>query len=102
MEDVTVLAGAPTTIDVTMTAIAPQVLSVTRTGQTPTNALSVQFEVLFSEAVTGVDTAPPFDDFSIDVPSSQTLPDAQIVSVTGSDDRYLVSLSTGVGEAEQE
>ena len=45
--------------------LVPNVSSITRADANPTNAASVDFIVIFSEAVTGVDTSTPFNDFTL-------------------------------------
>jgi methionine-rich copper-binding protein CopC len=70
---------------------APTILSITRHDPSPTNAASVQFDVAFSESVTGVDKT----DFQL-VLSGVT--GAQITSVAGSGANYTINVSTGSGD----
>lgn len=71
---------------------APDVSSITLAGASPTNAASVDFTVLFDEAVDAgtVDTA----DFAVDPVG---VSGASITSVSGSGATYTVSVSTGSG-----
>jgi subtilisin-like proprotein convertase family protein len=71
--------------------VPPVVFSIDRTDANPTNAVSVDYTVTFSEAVTGVDTT----DFTL-VASGVT--GASITSVTGSDTTYTVTVNPGSGE----
>jgi hypothetical protein len=74
----------------------PAVLSITRADPNPTGAASVNFTVTFSEAVTGVDSLPPFNDFSLS--SEPGLTGAFIVGVTAvSSTTYTVNVNTGSG-----
>jgi hypothetical protein len=76
--------------------LPPTVLSITRVDTSPTGAASVNFNVTFSEAVTGVDLLPPFNDFTLSVDAGLT--GAFIVGVTPvSATVYMVSVSTGSG-----
>jgi hypothetical protein len=76
---------------------APTVYSVTRKTASPTNATVVEFEVKFSEPVTGVDTTSPFNDFSpLHIEGGIT--DASITAVSGSGDTYTVTVNTGNGD----
>ncbi|MBX0329234.1 multicopper oxidase domain-containing protein [Oscillochloris sp. ZM17-4] len=70
---------------------APTLNSIVRTNEaTPiTNAASVQFDVTFSEIVTGVDIA----DFS----PTGVLSGAAVTAVSGSGLKYTVTVSTGIG-----
>ncbi len=73
----------------------PDVSSITRADANPTVATSVDFTVTFSEAVTGVDTSAPFDDFALTTEGDVT--GASILSVSGSGTTYTVTVSTGSG-----
>ena len=87
------LAGLPYTsgqvynIDETL----PAVTSITRASANPTNAASVTFSVVFSEAVSGVAVA----DFALN--TSGTISGATIDSISGSSTTYTVTVSTGTG-----
>jgi hypothetical protein len=74
----------------------PAVSSILRADANPSSAASVNFTVTFSEAVTGVDVLPPFNDFIL-----STAPDitgAFIIGVTPvSGTTYSVSVNTGSG-----
>ncbi len=71
--------------------IAPTVTSSTRASPNPTNAASVQFVVIFSESVTGVDAA----DFSLATTGS--LSGASVTGVSGAGASYTVTVATGGG-----
>ena len=79
--------GEAYTIDKT----ALSVTSITRADSNPTNSASVEFIVIFTENVTGVDGA----DFGL---SASGLIDASIINVTGSGNTYVVSIMTGSGD----
>ena len=68
----------------------PTVVSINRTGNSPTNAGSVTFTVLFTEAVAGVSSS----DFATD---ASGVTGATVTSVSGNGDTYLVTVSTGSG-----
>jgi hypothetical protein len=72
------------------------VLSVTRVDPSPTDLFSVNFTVIFSEPVSGVDvTGPDFDDFALD---TFGLTDPLITAVTAvSEVEYTVTVDTGSG-----
>jgi hypothetical protein len=72
-----------------------KVISITVADLNPSNASSVNFTVTFSEAVTGVDTLSPFNDFSLT--TSPAISGASIMSVSGSGTTYTVTISTGTG-----
>jgi predicted outer membrane repeat protein len=74
----------------------PTVISITRASPNPTNAASVNFTVTFSEPVTGVDTAAPFNDFGITT-SGAGITGAAVSAVSGSGSVYTVTVSTGTG-----
>jgi len=71
---------------------APVVEHITRLDASPSNAASVDFEVKFSEAVTGVDAT----DFKLATTGGVT--GASVDDVTGADDTYTVSVRTGSGD----
>jgi len=72
------------------------VSSILRADPNPTNAANVNFTVNFSRSVTGVEIAPPFDDFGLMVSSGIT--GASIAGVTPvSGTTYSVSVNTGSG-----
>jgi len=79
-------SGQVYTIDKT----PPSVSSITRLGTSPTNASSVQYQVTFSENVTGVSSA----DFSL---TASGLSGTSITSVTGSGASYTVTVNSGSG-----
>ncbi|MCQ3937288.1 MAG: hypothetical protein DPW18_09600 [Chloroflexi bacterium] len=68
------------------------VASINRLDSNPTNASSVNFEVTFTDAVTGVDLTEPFSDFAL---TTTGVTDAAITGVSGSGDTYTVTVSTG-------
>ncbi|MBN1394825.1 MAG: pre-peptidase C-terminal domain-containing protein, partial [Pirellulales bacterium] len=68
----------------------PEVLSIVRAGASPTSDTTVYFTVTFSEAVTGVNVA----DFD---PEITNLTGTTILSVTGADNVYTVTVKTGAG-----
>lgn len=68
----------------------PSVLSVTNLTASPTNADLVNFQVSFSEAVSGVDLA----DFSL----ATNLTGATITAVNGTGNSYTVTVNTGSGD----
>jgi hypothetical protein len=70
---------------------APSVISVSRVNPNPTNASSVDYTVLFSEAVTGVDLS----DFAL---TTSGVSGASINGVNGSGSTYTVTVSTGAGD----
>ncbi len=71
--------------------IPPSVLSVTRVDPNPSSATQVNFNVVFSEAVTGVD-AP---DFAL---ATTGLTGASVTDVVGSAGTYTVMVNTGSGD----
>ena len=73
-----------------VTKAPPTVSSITRVGASPTGAASVQFNVTFSESVTGVDSS----DFTL---TTTGVAGASIASVTGSAAAYVVTVNTGTG-----
>ncbi len=73
-----------------------KVSSIVRADANPTNAAEVNFTVTFSEAVTGVDIASPFNDFGLVASSGIT--GASITSVAPvSETTYTVRVNTGSG-----
>ena len=70
---------------------APNIASITRADTNPTNASSVDFTVIFSETVTGVNAT----DFTL---STTGLISTFITSVNGADDTYTVTVGTGFGD----
>jgi len=73
----------------------PRVTFITGVNLNPTNLASVSFTVTFSESVTGVDTALPFNDFSL---TTTGVTGASITSVTPvSGTTYTVRVNTGSG-----
>jgi hypothetical protein len=72
---------------------APTVTSLTRESAALTNAAEVDFRVVFSEPVTGVDPA----DFTIDT-SVGAVTGAAVSGVIGAGAEYVVTVSTGEGE----
>jgi len=75
----------------TIDKTAPTVLSIVRAGSNPTSSTSVSFTVTFSEAVSGVNTSVPFDDFVL----TTGISDASIAGVSGSSTTYTVTVNTG-------
>lgn len=69
---------------------APIVSSIARQNASPTNAGVVNFQVNFSDAVTGVDVT----DFLL----TTTINGANITNVSGSGNTYTVSINTGSGD----
>jgi Bacterial Ig-like domain len=79
-------SGENYTIDKTY----PSVSSVTRGDANPTSAGTVDFTVVFGEAVTGVDTA----DFAL----AGTVSGASVTGISGSGTTYTASVNTGTGD----
>lgn len=80
------------TLTVTYDTVAPEVVSITP-ASVVTNASVLDFTVVFSENVQGVDTA-TFTDFTL----TQTgVTGASITAVSGSGDTYTVTVDTGSG-----
>lgn len=69
----------------------PTVLSITRASENPTSAISVDFIVIFSEPVTGVDAS----DFIL---TTSGVSGAGITNVSGSGNTYTVTVNTGSGD----
>jgi hypothetical protein len=83
------LSGGFTSGEVyTIEKIAPTVTSVTRADADPTAASSVNYTVIFSEAVTGVNAA----DFTL---TTTGVSGASVSGVSGSGDTYTVTVNTG-------
>jgi hypothetical protein len=76
-------------------ATPPTVVSVTRANPDPTSQATVRFTVTFSEAVTGVNLASPFDDFELATTDDVTA--ASVTGVSGSGAVYTVTVNTGMG-----
>ncbi len=74
----------------TATATALCVSSILRSNPSPTNASSVNYSVIFTESVTGVDVT----DFSL---TTAGIAGAAVTTVTGSGANYTVGVSTGTG-----
>ena len=72
-------------------SIAPNVVSITRADPNPTNAASVDFTVIFSEDVTGVNTG----DFVLTTTGS--IMGASVTGVMYGPKIYLVTVDTGTG-----
>ena len=70
---------------------SPQIVSMTRVGSNPTNASLVEFDVLFSKSVIGVDPT----DFA---PSTSGIVGASIAGVSGSGTLWRVQVGTGTGD----
>lgn len=68
----------------------PTVTSIVRASPNPTNSVTVNYAVNFSESVSGVDAS----DFVL---ASTNISGASIVSVNGSGTSYTVSVNTGTG-----
>jgi hypothetical protein len=81
-------AGEAYTLDKTV----PSVTGSLRADPNPTTAASVNFSVVFSEPVTGVDTGDFF------LAASGTLSGAAITGISGSGYLYTVSVGTGSGD----
>ncbi len=84
-------ASTSTDNSVTWDGVAPAVSSINRVTATPSAAASVQWTVVFSESVTGVNAA----DFMLDATDLGGTP--AITGVTGSGTTYTVTASTGSG-----
>lgn len=81
--------GAPVRDLAIVLQAAPTVTSIERVGGSVTDAPSVSFTVNFSDAVTGVDLS----DFKLTTTGGQGT--AKIEDVTGSGNKYTVTVSTG-------
>lgn len=73
-------------------AVAPTLTSIAVVQASPTNAASLDFDVSFSEAVTGIDAA----DFAL--VGDGSLSGHAITGLAGSGANYTVSVSTGSGD----
>lgn len=71
---------------------SPLVASITRADHTPTNAPTLRFNVLFTEAVEGVEAT----DFEL-VQGGEAFEGAAIQSVTGAGSSYQVTVASGTG-----
>ncbi len=69
----------------------PVVSSIVRAGSDPTNAASVNYTVMFSKAVTGVDAS----DFALTATGS--VAGASVTNVSGNGVLYTVTVNTGTG-----
>ncbi len=72
--------------------LPPEVVSVARVDANPTDAASVNFKVVFSEAVSGVDAS----DFVLN--SDGGITGVSVKSVSGSQNAYIISADTGNGD----
>jgi predicted outer membrane repeat protein len=81
----------PASASFTVDATVPTVISSQRVHSSPTHRDQVDFNVRFSEAVTGVDATA----FTLTV---EGLTGAAITEVSSSGDHYVVSVSTGSGD----
>jgi hypothetical protein len=68
----------------------PVVASITRATASPSKLESVDFKVTFSKSVTGVDV----DDFDL---TTTGVTGASIIGVSGSGNKYMVTVNTGAG-----
>jgi hypothetical protein len=75
----------------TVDKLPPLVSSISAVDENPTSAPYVDFEVTFSEAVTGVDMT----DFTV---TMVDLTLAEVTAISGSEETYTVTVSTGVGD----
>jgi hypothetical protein len=75
----------------TLDKSAPVVLSILRAGAEATNAGSVNFNITFSDSVSGVDAA----DFTL---NTTGITGAYVSGVTGADANYAVTVNTGAGD----
>ena len=71
-------------------AKAASVASLTRIKTSPTNAASVEYQITFTDVVSGVDVS----DFTLDT----NIPGAGIAGITGTGSSYIVSVNTGNGD----
>jgi hypothetical protein len=72
--------------------LVPTVASISHIDSNPTNAVSVNYTVTFSEDVSGVDET----DFAVFTTGS--ISGAAIVDLSGAENTYTVTVSTGTGE----
>jgi parallel beta-helix repeat protein len=77
---------------VTIDRTPPQVSSITQVGPTLTNAASVQYTVIFSEAVIGLTTG------NFTALSGNGLSGASVTNVSGSGTTWTVTVNTGTGD----
>src|SRR5690606_37215124 len=84
------VASTSTDNTVTFDNTPPTVTSITRADSNPTNAVSVDFNVTFSESVNNVDLG----DFSL----SPTVTGATLTTISGSGANYTVTVNTGTGD----
>jgi uncharacterized repeat protein (TIGR02543 family) len=75
---------------------APVVESILCEDTNPTTAEVLHFRITFSEAVTGVETDPPYGDFSLT--TTGTIAGAVITGVTGSGSTRIVTVDSGTGK----
>ena len=74
--------------------LPPTVVASARADSNPTKASNLSFKVTFSNRVSGVDVAPPFDDFRL----ISSIAGAKIVSVTSASElTYTVRVNAGRG-----
>jgi large repetitive protein len=83
--------GPETAYTWTIEQTPPAVSSINRSGASPTTASSVQWQVIFSEAVTGVDAA------DLALVRAGLGGSSSVTSVSGSGTAYAVTASTGSG-----
>lgn len=77
----------------------PVVRSISRLGGSPTDQPDVEFLVLFSESVSGVDLAAPYTDFAVQ--ASPGIQGAQITAVVAeSQTSFRISVSVGTGNGD--
>ncbi|NLV42253.1 MAG: immunoglobulin domain-containing protein [Candidatus Hydrogenedentes bacterium] len=74
--------------------LPPAVAEVTLLDASPTRSATVSFGVRFTEPVEKVEGTAPFDDFAV---SAGAPPGAAVTGVSGADDLYMVTVSTGGG-----
>ena len=82
----------PTISPTAIARIAPKITSILRADLNPTSAAGVNFVVVFSEAVRGVDIG----DFLLS--STEGINSASIANISGSENTYTISVFTGKGE----
>ena len=79
--------------------IPPTVLAILREDPNPTSANNVNYTLMFSEPVAGLNLSPPFDD--LELATSRSTSDASIISVIPiSASRYSVTIDTGSGSGD--
>lgn len=93
-------AGNPNTASAVLTrtvdTVGPAVESVALLGAPAASAAEIQFEVVFSEPVEGVDTASPFRDFALNDDPDGSILQSAILGVTGTGDTRVVTVHVGV------